>query len=78
MKVVRSNHFTIRTLLKFLNFQQQKIIIINEGRRHWGNWQAYFHRSLGINRSEGANRLEGISDPPGDPLVTPWTSSVIF
>ncbi len=27
----------------------------NEGNRHWGDWQAYFHRSLGINRSEGMN-----------------------
>jgi hypothetical protein len=25
----------------------------NEGSRHWGDWQAYFNRPLGINRSEG-------------------------
>ncbi len=25
----------------------------NEGSRPWGDWQAYFHRSLGISRSEG-------------------------
>ncbi len=42
--------------------------IKNGGSRHWGDWQAYFYRSLGVNRSEGTNRLEGISDPPGDPL----------
>ncbi len=27
----------------------------NEGSRQWGDWEAYFHRSLGINRSEGMN-----------------------
>jgi hypothetical protein len=36
--------------------------IKNGGSRHWGDWQAYFYRSL------STNRLEGISDPPGDPL----------
>jgi hypothetical protein len=41
-----------------------------------GHWQAYFHRSLGINRSKGMNRLEYTWWPPwwppDDPLMTPW------
>ncbi len=36
-------------IIKNRNKKEKK----NEGSRHWGDWQAYFNRPLGINRSEG-------------------------
>jgi hypothetical protein len=28
-------------------------VLKNEESRHWGDWQTYFYRPLGINRLEG-------------------------